>query len=79
MNLNLNLKRLSLQTEVIITERKRVARSDINNPEGAGVRILDFSKTTTLGNWRADILVRSRRSVNPEADRNVQCHQALTF
>jgi len=36
------------------------------------VRISDFSKTTTLGNWSADILVRSRRSVNPEADRNVR-------
>ena len=29
------------------------------------VRISDFSKTTTLGNWSADILVRSRSSVNP--------------
>ncbi len=38
------------------------------------VRIADFSKTTTLGNWSADILVRSRTSVNPEANRNVQCH-----
>jgi len=36
------------------------------------VRISDFSKTTTLGNWSADILVRSRSSVNPEADRNVR-------
>ena len=36
------------------------------------VRISDFSKITTLGNWSADILVRSRRSVNPEADRNVR-------
>jgi len=55
------------------------------------VRISDFSKTTTLGNWSADIalkmtnfrrgwcrlvgmviLVRSRTSVNPEADRNVR-------
>ena len=36
------------------------------------VRISDCSKTTTLGNWSADILVRSRRSVNPEADRNVR-------
>ena len=35
------------------------------------VRISDFSKTTTRGNWSADILVRSRTSVNPEADRNV--------
>jgi len=34
--------------------------------------ISDFSKTTTLGNWSADILVRSRSSVNPEADRNVR-------
>jgi len=32
----------------------------------------DFPKTTTLGNWSADILVRSRSSVNPEADRNVR-------
>ena len=39
---------------------------------GAWVRISDFSKITTLGNWSADILVRSRRSVNPEADRNVR-------
>ena len=41
-------------------------------PECAVVRISDFSKTTTLGNWSADILVRSRSSVNPEADRNVR-------
>ena len=33
--------------------------------ETGAVRISDFSKTTTLGNWSADILVRSRSSVNP--------------
>jgi len=39
---------------------------------------MGISKTITLGNWSADILVRSRISVNPEADRNGQCRQDLT-
>jgi len=42
------------------------------------LHLMGISKTITLGNWSADILVRSRISVNPEADRNGQCRQDLT-
>ena len=39
-------------------------------------RSLGFSKTTTLGNWSANILVHSRSSVHPEADKNVRAPAA---
>jgi hypothetical protein len=48
-------------------------RSPAQRQYNRAVRLLDFSKTTTPGNWSADILVRSRISANPEADKNVQC------
>ena len=59
MNLILGVGRLDVQPAVRAAQRLR--------------RSLGFSKTTTLGRWSADILVRSRSSVHPEADKNVQC------
>ena len=48
------------------TERRAWRQPEGENTEVV-VRRLDFSKTTTLGNWNSDILVRSRSSVTPEA------------
>ena len=39
---------------------------------GLGMRIAPFSKTTTAGNWIADILVCLGTSVAPQADKNVR-------